>query len=276
MPPGTVVSRGYLAPRAVDGARGTVRATFANSAYVVLENGPALVLHAAGRHDHTPTSLCPATWPPPGSVVAVGDRVVGRAGHLKIGELVLDVRGAREWRPARAPVPTTTPADPGTGHRLALRAAERRTGELLPGLERALAGRDAARVTACVASLVGRGPGLTPSGDDALVGLLAVLHRLAPPGDRPLELLGRAVAAHLHRTGDISAHYLRLAADGHFGERPIALCDALAGGAQDELQAAAAAVLATGATSGADALLGVVSGVRVLAASRAREPAVAA
>ena len=92
MPTGTVVSRGYLA--AVDGVRGRVRAAFERSAYVFVDGGPALVLHAAGR-DHTPTSLCPASWPAARSAIAVGDRVVGRAGHLKVGELVLDVRGAR-------------------------------------------------------------------------------------------------------------------------------------------------------------------------------------
>ena len=74
MPAGSVVSRGYLAPRAVDGVRGRVRATFARCAYVTVDGGPALVLHASGR-DHTRTSLRPATWE--ASAVAVGDLVVG-------------------------------------------------------------------------------------------------------------------------------------------------------------------------------------------------------
>jgi hypothetical protein len=196
MPTGTVVPRGYLAPRAVDEVRGRARARFDRCAYVSVDGGPALVLHAGGR-DHTP--------------------------------------------------------------------AGERTGELLPGLVRALARRDADRVTRGVASLIGRGPGLTPSGDDALVGLLAVLHRLGPARDGSLELLGPAVAAHLHRTGDSSAHYLRLAVAGHLGERLIALRDALA--TDDAVDAAVAAVVATGATSGADALLGVDGGLRLLAAA---------
>jgi hypothetical protein len=277
--PPTVISRGYLAPRAVDGVRGRVRAAVAGCAYVTVDGGPALVLHADGR-DRTPTSLCTAIWPPAARAFAVGDAVVGRAGHLKVGELVLDVRCACVWRPAPSPVAGTKLDDCaiGTVHRAALRAAGRRTGGLLPALARALARRDEARTTDCVASLVGRGPGLTPSGDDALVGLLAVLHRLAPAGDGALaEPLCRAVEQNMHRTGDISAHYLRLAAGGHFGERLIALCDALAAVTHDEVQAAAAAVAATGATSGADALLGVVSGVRlVLLVDATRARAVAA
>ncbi len=274
MPTGTVVSRGYLAT--VDGVRGRVRATFARCAYITVQEGPVLVLHATGR-DHTPTSLCPASWSPAASVIAVGDPVLGRAGHLKVGELVLDVRGARVWRPARSPLPTTSLADPAIAHRLVPRAADQRTGGLLPRLEHALARRDAARVERRVASLVGLGPGLTPSGDDALVGLLAVLHRLAAAGEEsPLTLLRPAVAEHAHRTGDISAHYLRLAAAGHVGERLTALCDALAAGARDAIESAAAAVLATGATSGADALLGVVGGLRLVAATAAGVRAVAA
>jgi hypothetical protein len=265
-----VLSRGYLAD--VDGVHGRVRATFDRCAYVTVDGGPALVLHGAGR-DHTPTSLCPVTWPPMASPVAVGDPVVGRAGHLRIGDLVLDVRGARVWRPAPPPVWNggLADADAGAGHRLALCAARRRTGDLLPALMRALAGLDEGRVRRCVASITGLGPGLTPSGDDALVGLLAVLHRLAPQGEGSLAArrLGRAVVENLHRTADISAHYLRLAAAGHFGERLIALCDALAGGAPSEVGAAAEAVVATGATSGADALLGVVSGLRWVATVRA-------
>jgi hypothetical protein len=144
-------------------------------------------------------------------------------------------------------------------------------------LEHALARRDAECVASCVASLVGLGPGLTPSGDDALVGLLAVLQRLAPAGAPWLaQLLGPVVACQLDRTADISAHYLRLAVAGHVGERLIALCDALAAGTDDEAQAAAADVVASGATSGADALLGVLSGVRLVAATAAGDQAVAA
>lgn len=262
MPTGTVVSRGYLA--AVDGVRGRVHAMFDRSAYVAVDEGPALVLHP-GDLGHTPTSLCPAIWPAP---LAVGDRVVGRAGRLKVGELVLDIRSARVWRPS--PVSTARVGDVGLGaaHRDALRAAGRRAGGLVPALERALAARDGDRVAGCVASLVGHGPGLTPSGDDVLVGLLAVGHRVGPDRTLP-ELLRPAVLGQLHRTGDISAHYLRLAVDGHFGEPLVALCDGLAAGSRDAVHAAANAVLATGATSGADALLGVATGMRAIAATRA-------
>lgn len=265
MATGTVVARGYLAT--VDGVCGRVRATFARSVFVTVDGGSARVLHAAGG-DLAPTSLCLASWPVADATISAGDPVVGRAGHLKVGALVLDARGARVWRPAPPACAHARVADPFPAHRGALRAAERRTGGLLCALELALAGAYAADVADRVAALVGLGPGLTPSGDDALVGLLAVLHRLAP-GDARAGLLRRAVEAQLHRTGDVSAHYLGLAAAGHAGERLVALCDALSAGTRSGVEAAAAAVVATGATSGADALLGVVSGLRLVAASPA-------
>lgn len=268
MPTGSVVSRGYLA--VVDGVRGRVRATFDACAVVTVDGGPALVLHAGGRRDHTPTSLCTATWPPSPSPLAVGDEVAGRAGHLRIGGLVLDARAARVWRPQPPRAASARPDGAAIveHHRLALQAADRRTAALLPALADALARDDDDRATGCVRSLVGRGPGLTPSGDDALVGLLAVLQRLAPHALAAARLAA-AVSAHAHRTGDISAHYLRLAVDGHVGEPLADLCDALAGGAPRPVRAAADRVAGAGATSGADALHGVVSGLRLVAAQRA-------
>ena len=77
MPAGTVVSRGYLAAANVDGVRGRVRATFPRCAYVTLDGGPALVLHASGG-DHTPTSLCPA------GATSGADALLGVVGGVRL------------------------------------------------------------------------------------------------------------------------------------------------------------------------------------------------
>jgi hypothetical protein len=67
----------------------------------------------------------------------------------------------------------------------------------------------------------------------------------------------------LARTSPISAHYLRLALAGHVGEHLLTLVDACLGGsAPPEL---VARVRATGATSGADALVGVDAALGLLA-----------
>ena len=59
------------------------------------------------------------------------------------------------------------------------------------------------------ASLIGRGPGLTPSGDDALVGVLYALHKTGSAYP-----LAQAVSALTDRTNVISAIFLSAAAQG--------------------------------------------------------------
>ncbi len=259
-----VVSAGPLAR--IDGLRGNVHAVFPGSVYLAASDGPMLVVHGPG-HGHTPTSLivesaCRGDWG-----TSCGDAVTGRLGYLRFGETLLDVRHARVWRPRRAPRRRVAASEemlctigreiPGDA-RARLDSACRR-------LAAALAADDAAAISACTRALVGNGPGLTPSGDDALVGLLAVLHRVGTSEGcaAPLLLLAGSLDALLCRTTFAGAHYLRLAIDGHFGEHLTDLVDALGteGGASAEQ---IARVRATGATSGADALVGVVAGLRLL------------
>jgi hypothetical protein len=116
-----------------------------------------------------------------------------------------------------------------------------------------------------VTRLVGWGEGLTPAGDDFLVGLCAALRaQIGGRADRALFLLelSAAVTTQAHRTTPIAAHFLRLAARGHFNADVVHLVDALLGprGIPD-LAAALAAALESGATSGADMVTGIVAGL---------------
>src|SRR5262249_28807525 len=101
--------------------------------------------------------------------------------------------------------------------------------------------------------LIGLGEGLTPAGDDCLVGALAVLHR----HDRSwlifqTEVLASLVRLAQHRTTAIAAEFVRHAVDGHYAETVI---DVLT--ASDAARRSAVATLCrTGATSGADILCG--------------------
>lgn len=107
--------------------------------------------------------------------------------------------------------------------------------------------------------------GLTPSGDDVLVGALAALDRGGTQSPRPrraIQTIADAIEAGRFRTNDISRHYLRLAADGHFGEALTNLIDAAADhGTGRELHNRAQTVLCTGASSGSDALIGALIGL---------------
>jgi hypothetical protein len=94
--------------------------------------------------------------------------------------------------------------------------------------------------------------------------MLAVLHRGAPPALTRdlLAEIGAALPPLLARTTRISAHYLRLALLGAFSELLLAVVDDLA---RTGRTTHAPALLATGATSGADALAGVVATIHALA-----------
>ena len=112
-----------------------------------------------------------------------------------------------------------------------------------------------------LAGIVGCGPGLTPSGDDVLVGILAVLSSplAGDAGAEAHRAMGRAVERLAPRTTALSGHMLRQAARGLLGRMPHDLVGALAGGlAADEFDCALCSIAATGATSGADICMGVL------------------
>ncbi len=103
-----------------------------------------------------------------------------------------------------------------------------------------------------MARLVGRGAGLTPSGDDALAGALLVAHALGTGPD-----LAEAVRARLATTTAVSAALLDAAADGYAARQVVTLVDAAVAGDPDAVRRALPAVLAIGHTSGADTVTGI-------------------
>ncbi|MDR3095867.1 MAG: DUF2877 domain-containing protein [Paraburkholderia sp.] len=144
-----------------------------------------------------------------------------------------------------------------------------RPSEVLMRLERVALGLRAGNDIAGDALwLMGRGPGLTPSGDDMLVGMLAAHHAC---GGGPLPLWLTAATAHATLdaapdtnatagnwtacTTDVAAAYLIQATRGRFSRPLIALAQTLAGSAA-ETRAASARLLDFGHSSGADTLLG--------------------
>jgi hypothetical protein len=120
-----------------------------------------------------------------------------------------------------------------------------------------------------VRRLIGWGEGLTPSGDDFLVGLLAGLQVLVQAEPRRrcfVDGLACAIVRGTARTTPIAAHFLRLAAAGDFTEPLVVLRQALvAGPDDDDVHHALRAALAVGATSGADTVSGLLAGLRAWA-----------
>lgn len=141
-----------------------------------------------------------------------------------------------------------------------------RSHALIGGLAESLVQRDRRRLKVVTSSLAGLGPGLTPAGDDFIAGVLLALALLRQQrGDAALnDIAALLVETAAPRTHEISGAYLRAAYDGQVGERWHPLLGALAAGDTAQIAAAAAPVLATGETSGADMLAGFVVGIGAL------------
>ncbi len=109
---------------------------------------------------------------------------------------------------------------------------------------------------------VGRGPGLTPAGDDVLVGIFSVLASgsAASACAQAASRLTKALMPVIHTTSDVSRHLLRQAGRSLPGRALHDLGRAVIEGASHEvLTDALDRVLETGCTSGADACLGLAA-----------------
>lgn len=190
------------------------------------------------------------------------DRVHVKAGYVAIGRQVVDCRVTTRWSKAQW-------GTPAAGLPLRLSMLERLTQaqawpgsvELARDLTAALCDSDA-ELARAVRRCVGRGPGLTPSGDDVLVGMLAVLTSgtAGAFAERAALRLRRALVPVLHSTPEISRHLLDQAARGLPGRALHELGKAVCEGLPDDiLLDALARVLDTGSSSGADACVGMVA-----------------
>jgi hypothetical protein len=109
-----------------------------------------------------------------------------------------------------------------------------------------------------VAGLVGAGAGLTPSGDDALCGVLLALRAVGGPAAAPaLRAVQRHIGASTRATTSLSASLLLAACEGYAVPEVSRLVAAVATGEVPAVERALPAVLAIGHSSGADLLAGV-------------------
>ncbi len=223
-----------------------------------------------------------------------GESVTCRDGILRCEQapLTIDLRPARRWKcdlPALA-VDMTNPAIAvawrtswqALNVRQTLAGAEiiaeallhiyktrqsataKKISELTRDLVSATRQNDSLANTA-VAGLVGLGSGLTPSGDDLLVGYLAGLWCTARGREERVEFLsdlGRAAVRFSRRTNDISSTYLYHAAHGQVSSRLEILARTICQGeCSDRLLEAAEAAIQVGHTSGMEAVTGLLLGL---------------
>lgn len=131
--------------------------------------------------------------------------------------------------------------------------------DLLP----AILGEDRAAMQSSAAALGGLGAGLTPAGDDFLVGLIHALWATGPQTQALALSLILAEAA-VPRTNSLSGAWLRAASQGEAGEPWHELVAAIAGDKSDDIEKAVMRILPTGHSSGADALGGFVTLIRLI------------
>ena len=218
--------------------------------------------------------------------IAVDDAVAAIDQALHVGDrLVLNFAAAPVWRarlPSYAPAPSRLPGQLAAARRYLVQQGVRGGMSPQAGAEGAFASEVAVALEqrsawlldallhsrpteACrhAVSMLGLGPGLTPSGDDFLVGLFAVLNLTGSPCQGWLDG-GALLLLHAeHATNAISRAALTAAAAGRVRESIAALIDALLHGTPTTLVQPLRRVLVIGATSGADMVAGVLAGLEL-------------
>ncbi len=270
------------------GGRASIHSVFEHA--INIDRGPGRLLTLATRaSDNAPATLVVDLdgWSElglvPGSpVILAGGRIVlgGGVDGREACEVLIDT--ARPWR---CELPSYAAADETLSAKVALagdylqrfgkgiaaagaaaRAAgafEKALAEVFQrhrdGLLHALEAGCELRAQEHLHGLLGLGPGLTPAGDDFIVGLLAVFHLRGSPcaGWRRI---GAAVLEYApQQTNVISQAALQHAVNGRVRARLVRLCEALICGEAALLCAALDQVMKIGSTSGCDIASGIVS-----------------
>ena len=208
--------------------------------------------------------------------LAAGDSVVVGRGIVEAGRIQVRVR--RWWDP----VPVLAPL---SRQRLEAACAELRAlcsaSPRRPGLDTragpavlaaCCAAGDVPGAAEAARRLVGLGPGLTPSGDDIVAGLLLALRLVGgvvADGSGAVSLADQLAATVTgcarDRTTPVSAALLHCAARGAGAAEVIAVLQALGG--RESAGPAVTRLLAAGHTSGADLAWGIAAGCRAVLAA---------
>jgi len=268
-----VESVGYLVPRT--DFVGRIHSVFARACNIACHD-TMLTLCAAGA-GRGPTTLTLAHGASDlRELFQVGERVEFRDGCLRSGRVEVRLADAPVWRPASPGVllPTARIQAHLVGVALALArrpqqhtsVIDREGAAAASALRDACGSLDVERAARQIERLVGWGEGLTPAGDDFLIGLLAGLDAFVQGEPQRLQFraaLAGVISALTPRTTPIAAHYLRLAVGGHCTEPLLRLRRALLCEDNDAVvEAALRNALAVGATSGADTVSGLSAGLR--------------
>jgi hypothetical protein len=191
-----------------------------------------------------------------GTVAAASPDLHGAEAHGALRELCETLR---EHAPDQGVAPALFSS--GSPHSTLERALVARMAQTLPILARATDTSDAGAVVSALSALVGLGAGLTPAGDDFIVGYLAALwsgSRREPGIAALLRALAVPVGQLSLHTNAISRQMLLDALQGHFSERLTEVVGCVCGGG--DVAGATMRALEVGHSSGADVLCGLQFG----------------
>ena len=242
----------------------------------------ALYLSAGAHHEVLPLLASDALLLPTGVRLSAAGRDldwgVGPGDTVTIGRSEIrlpgwHVRVVREWRPSRVRALPNL-ANAALLAELADSLSRHvRTPELMDQATdvcRAARCGDDGEVRRRTHELIGAGPGLTPSGDDALCAVLLVLRGLGDPA--PIELIGAAIQEQWTRTTSLSASLLDAASKGYAVPEVAALVECALCGDVVGTREALTSTLAIGHSSGQDLVAGLAGSLRALANVRSRVP----
>ena len=231
---------------------GRVKGAFDDGFYV---SGPSEEIFAV---------MGPRHWPGPLHLVAgemaelpaVHERAHVTDGTLVAGPVRVPLDRCRRWAPS---LPERFEAEPAAWRGLAAGVDI----ELAPVWDAVRHDLRREDLDAVFGRLAGRGPGLTPSGDDVLAGILLVC-AMEPARRGALGRLARSA-----RTTALSRAYLRWSAVGQSIQPAHALLDAAAAGDLNAMGRAARSLAAVGATSGRALVAGLALAATELAPTMA-------
>jgi hypothetical protein len=222
----------------------------------------------------------------------VGERVTCRDDILRIDSLIVDLRGAQHWK-CDLPALKTDPTNPAVasawsfvwdilnerqirmkaeivakdlthGDETRLTGISRRVGEAMRNLVTATRQHNLTDSSA-VNALIGLGSGLTPSGDDILVGYMAGLWCTTRDQDERMKFvsnLGKAIIYQSQQTNEISRTYLYHAVQGQVSSRLADLAGAISRGEKSgHIASCTEVAMQVGHTSGTDSVTGLLIGL---------------
>jgi Protein of unknown function (DUF2877) len=217
--------------------------------------------------------------------LTVGAPVGCRADVLRMPGLSIDLGTAKPWQAEVATAVDMRVPQVARAWRTAWRMLQQRRARVGPAqvatlsravdrrglrLARATRHRRVHEAAAAIKGLIGCGPGLTPSGDDLIVGFLAGLWSTArndPERGAFRRALCVAVAGATGATGDISRVYLTHASRGRFAEPLTMLATRIGEGVPvGEIERLTAGALRVGHSSGCAGVLGLLLGLRASSA----------